>query len=53
MEEVYSIHYLGEWWTKPWAVLRKYIMVSGSFGSRYQSPTYQRLGQYVLLKGMV
>ena len=23
MEEVYSIHYLGDWWTKPWAVFKK------------------------------
>ena len=23
MKEVYSIHYLGDWWTKPWAVFKK------------------------------
>ena len=23
MEEVYSIHYLGDWWAKPWAVFKK------------------------------
>ena len=23
MEEVYSIHYLGDWWVKPWAVFKK------------------------------
>ena len=23
MNEVYSIHYLGDWWVKPWAVFKK------------------------------
>ena len=46
MNEVYSIHYLGDWWVKPWAVFKKVCY-------KYQSPTYQRVGQYVLLNEMV